>query len=409
MYFTNIANEELEYFHGLKVPNFTIKLTDVLHQTSNVFDNKLFKVEEIISDKLYRIYPLFYTNKIYSSNSDDKIIDDKVIIANKTTDNTYLTFISNEDEPVQDYISYGTYYSIGEDLTDEEFNSIITLLRHNMIHKDNIHLNNEVIQGKYGVYDISINNSGLYMDNGIEATNLLEVTCTLRKPVFEDSEYTLKLKAYHISDVNITGEVSDDNITVLDLDTVLVRGETVSVDLTGLVHGDIIGYDAVVEVNHDNPVIRLFEDKCTSIISGNWLNYSNRATVSADKNGTSIINTASSNAYYFVKNSAYIFEDYECTFDIVSTGNYGLVRWYIQAEDTSNQVVFIFNSYVNRPCTMRITSKDGEVNVYVDDELKTSTPITITVTGPYEIGFRFNSIMTEGTNFIYKNFKIWSI
>ena len=140
MYFSNITNEELQYFHGLKVPNFTIKLSDVLHKTSNVFDNKLFKVEEIITDKLYRICPLFYTTHIYSTNSKDKILDDKLIIANKNSDTTYLTFISNEEEDVQDYTSYGTYYSIGEDLTDSQYNSIIALLRHNMIHKDNIKL-----------------------------------------------------------------------------------------------------------------------------------------------------------------------------------------------------------------------------------------------------------------------------
>ena len=52
-YFTNITNEELQYFHNLTVPNFTIKLTDVL--TSN-----LFKKETIISGTLYKIYPLFY-------------------------------------------------------------------------------------------------------------------------------------------------------------------------------------------------------------------------------------------------------------------------------------------------------------------------------------------------------------
>ena len=158
-----------------------------------------------------------------------------------------------------------------------------------------------------------------------------------------------------------------------------------------------------------------YDEGVTGAKNTNWTNYNNRATVEVTEEGTDIINTASSNAYYFVKNSAYIFEDYECTFDIVSTGNYGLVRWYIQAEDTSNQVAFIFNSYVNQPCSIRITCKNNAVNVYTktsnDDDwvLKTDSPITVTVTGPYEIGFRFNGNMTEGTNFIYKNFKIWSI
>ena len=67
-YYTNIANEELQYFHGLQVKNFTIKLSDI--NTS-----WLFKIEEIIEDSIYKIYPLFYTQEITSSNPDDKILD----------------------------------------------------------------------------------------------------------------------------------------------------------------------------------------------------------------------------------------------------------------------------------------------------------------------------------------------
>ena len=65
MYYDNIANTELQYFRNLMVSNFTIKLSDVL--TSD-----LFKIEEIVADKFYKIYPLFYTNTITSSNSLDK-------------------------------------------------------------------------------------------------------------------------------------------------------------------------------------------------------------------------------------------------------------------------------------------------------------------------------------------------
>ena len=73
MYYTNIANSELQYFHKIPVKNFTIKLGDIL--TSG-----LFKTEEIIEDTIYKIYPLFYTQEITSSNPDDKILDNKCVL-----------------------------------------------------------------------------------------------------------------------------------------------------------------------------------------------------------------------------------------------------------------------------------------------------------------------------------------
>jgi hypothetical protein len=67
-YYTNIANKDLQYFHQIPVKNFTIKLSDI--NTS-----WLFKIDEIIEDSIYKIYPLFYTQEIKSSNPNDKILD----------------------------------------------------------------------------------------------------------------------------------------------------------------------------------------------------------------------------------------------------------------------------------------------------------------------------------------------
>ena len=60
----------------------------------------MFKVETIIADTIYKIYPLFYTNTITSSNSDDRILDNKCIICNKKDKETYITFISDENEEI---------------------------------------------------------------------------------------------------------------------------------------------------------------------------------------------------------------------------------------------------------------------------------------------------------------------
>ena len=61
MYYTNISNSELQYFHNLPVSNFTIRLTDLL--TSG-----LFRVDEVIEGSIYKIYPLYHTPLFLSTS-----------------------------------------------------------------------------------------------------------------------------------------------------------------------------------------------------------------------------------------------------------------------------------------------------------------------------------------------------
>ena len=86
MYFTNISNRELQRFHKVVKNNFNINLVDVE-------DNPLFVVEKM--DELMRIYPLFYTDKIESSNSNDKVLGNQCIICENKTE-TKLYFIVDE-------------------------------------------------------------------------------------------------------------------------------------------------------------------------------------------------------------------------------------------------------------------------------------------------------------------------
>lgn len=256
MYFDNISNEELQYFHGLKVPNFTIKLTDILHQTSNVFDNKLFKIEEIITGSIYRIYPMFYTGKITSSNPSDKIFDNKLLICKKETKETFITFISDENEPVQDYVDYGTYYNIGDSLTTAQFNSIVDLLRNNTVHQDSFRIKQGMVNGEWGDYTFDIESTTI-VDNGILVTDetLTNLgTVMLTAPKFHYTTYTLKLKVYHMTDINI-GDTSADNIVVDTLSIVLEEDVAKTIPFNTLDYSYVIGLDATVEIKHDVPVI----------------------------------------------------------------------------------------------------------------------------------------------------------
>ena len=250
MYYSNITNKELQEFHKVFVPNFTIKLTDAL--TSG-----LFKVDTIISDSIYKIYPLFYTNEITSSNPNDNILDNQCIICEKLTKETYLTFISNPNDTIKDYSNYATYFTVGDSLTTNQFNSIVSLLRHNIIHDDNIRINDSVT-GKYGTYEFDITETTI-LDNGIVITDetiLAEPKVKLTSPTFINSTYTLKLSVLHYTDVNILDDDTEDYKVIETLEIELTPNTWVDIPVATLEDGYIILFDSNVEIKHDKPIIQ---------------------------------------------------------------------------------------------------------------------------------------------------------
>jgi len=264
IYYSNIADEEAKYFHGLTVPNFTIKLSDILHQTSNVYDNKLFKIEEIITDSIYRIYPLFYCETIISTNPLDKIMENRLIIAHKETEKeTYITFIGDHTNPdIQDYISYGTYYSIGDSLTTSQFNSIIQLLKQNTVHTDEFRLNDK-ITGTYGTYEFDLEDVS-FLDTGILITSQTisaEPKVRLTAPVFRWSTYTLKLTVFHYTGVNILDDITPSDLKVVEtLEIELTEDTWVDIPVETLEQNYIISFDATVDITHDKPEIHIITD-----------------------------------------------------------------------------------------------------------------------------------------------------
>ena len=89
MYFSNIGDSELSQYHNLVLNDFKMTLTDVL-----VSD--LFKVEEIVSDSIFKVYPLFYCSSIESNNYDDKVLDNRCVICKNATD-TVLSFDTSKE------------------------------------------------------------------------------------------------------------------------------------------------------------------------------------------------------------------------------------------------------------------------------------------------------------------------
>ena len=258
MYYSNINDDEVKMFHGVTAPNFTIKLTDILHKTGGSFDNKLFKIEEIVSGKVFKIYPMFNTVKITSSNSNDKIMDNRLIIAEKTSKETRISFISDEDEDIEDYVSYGSYKSIGDNLTTAEFNAIVQLLRNNHHLTENLHIKNGTLNGEYGDYTFDIDSTTI-VDNGILVTNetLTNLgTVTLTEPSFNNATYTLYLTVYSYDDVNIMTDETTTDPTITTLEIELIKDTPVNIPFNTLTSSCIVSFEATIIIKQDKPVIR---------------------------------------------------------------------------------------------------------------------------------------------------------
>jgi len=259
VYYSDISNSELQQFHNQKVQNFTIKLSDAL-------TSPLFKIEEVIAGNVYKIYPLFYANEITSTNPNDKILDNKCIICQKQTDEntnkeTYFSFISDPDSEINDYTEYGQYYDIGDSLTTNEFNAIISLLRQNTINTGQFELNNGTLHGAYADYEFDIEDSTL-LDTGIVVTDetiTSQPRVKLTNPLFKWSKYLLKLDVIHYTGVNVLDDETGDFKVVETLEVELVKDEWVDIPVSSFEEGYIISLTANIEISHNEPIIRMLK------------------------------------------------------------------------------------------------------------------------------------------------------
>ena len=251
MYFGNIADTELNKYPKPTIDNFTIKLSDILHKTSGTYDNKLFKIEEIITDTLFKVYPMFTCTNISSSNTGDEIFDNRLIICTKHSDKeTYITFTSDNGE-IKEYLDYGTYYSIGDELTTNQLNSIISLMRRTPISQA-IRIQPHTVETAYGVMDFQF--TGEILDNGIRVTDLTTLKAKLSNPVFRYSNYHLNVNVLRLGSPNIEDEDAMDK-TIIPLVIDLSKDTWVDIDTSDLETNDIILYDCVLSITHDKPEI----------------------------------------------------------------------------------------------------------------------------------------------------------
>ena len=156
MYFTNISNDNVAMFHNKILVNANLRLTEVLN-------SNLFKIEEIISNKIYRIFPLFYCENITSTNPYDKILSNKCIICQKS-ENTVLSFSSEEvnsnlplsdfyyiyEQGFMEYIVFYCFDNNNKPLSDVNANCVLYSRSNNAL---------------IGSFDIQSNNDGSIVIN----------------------------------------------------------------------------------------------------------------------------------------------------------------------------------------------------------------------------------------------------
>lgn len=274
MFFTNLQNNELSLYHKIIfAQDMSLSLTDILN-------SDLFKV--VSHNGVYKIFPLFYCKNISCNNSDVKILENKCIITPSINDLFFNFTVDNTDIVIFEDVDLA-YKDISDELSTSEFNNYIQLLRNNIEFKDNIHINNGLIEGTYADYMFQLQDVTV-VDNGILITQeTLDSTATVRlvNPVFTNSSYQLKIDVFSVSDVNILSESNNNNIVT---DTLLIDLEEyadVSIPLTELDFNMIVGFDASVIIKQDKPIIRLNKQLELSAVSEGPYYVGDQLTLSA--------------------------------------------------------------------------------------------------------------------------------
>ena len=143
-------------------------------------------------------------------------------------------------------------YNIRDKLTSEEFNGIISILRHFTEHKETIIIT-DTVNGEFGDYEFKLVGSTI-LDTGIvisEETLTSQPQIRLSNPAFKSSNYTLHLTILHYTGVNVLDDVTGDYKVVEHLDIPLTVNEWVDIPLESLDADYIISLDATVEINHN--------------------------------------------------------------------------------------------------------------------------------------------------------------
>ena len=252
MYYGNKNDDELAYFHKKIKAGFSISLTDLL-------TNTLFNVEDM-GNSIYRVYPLFYSDRITSSNVNDVILDTRCIILHQESYETYLTFSVDEETDTHalddDIINtIGT----GDSVNTKDFNSMMYRLRRTeTLRSSQSFRNGNEVNDQYATFKFS-NISGPHNDDGLiinDGIKRLKPNVSFENSVFNNVKYILEFKVVSITGMNVCSGDDEDYITEDTFTVELTQsGIYYPIDLSDYTNDSILLYDFDVIVSFDVPEI----------------------------------------------------------------------------------------------------------------------------------------------------------
>lgn len=283
MYFSNITNEELQHFHEIVGADFSMSLTDVLK-------SNLFEVEQIIENKIYRIFPFFYCKKIISSNPNDRIMNTNCLILQKNDRETYLSFITDESKHnVVFNENFHDIKGITDILTMDEFNAIVYRLRQNgSLHGDLNFEEKSSIVGTYATYQFNNVEGQLRNDSGIIVNDKVKnnpITVKLTNPFFINARYTLTFTVFSITGANVCEENKRDFISKDTFSIDLIEDSDVAISLSDYVNDSILDFDVSVSISFDVPEIVNSDFNLVLSVDKNNINIGDKITLTAKLSG----------------------------------------------------------------------------------------------------------------------------
>lgn len=260
MYFSNITNNELQNFHKTMGADFSISLTEILHKTDGVFDNKLFHIEDL-GNNIFRVFPLFYAQAVISSNPADNVLDNNCIILIKNSEHeTYLSFMTNEQKSnILLNRAILNLKSIGENITLEEFNSFVYRLRRvSNISGDLNYEEINNIQGEYGTYIFNNIQNQLKNDAGLIVNEKLKnnpATIKLVDPFFINAKYILTCTVVSLTGANVCEEGKSDFITRDTFNVELVENMEIPINVNSYINDSVLLFDVTINISFNTPEI----------------------------------------------------------------------------------------------------------------------------------------------------------
>lgn len=241
MFFSNILDPELQYFHE------KISARRVIYHKNG--DDPYF-----IEDGL-KLFPLFRFNTLLSEGENVVNLDNKCII----NPDDYMIFLKDSvDENIYDVdLKNNLIKNKGDSLSLNEFNYLIYYLRSTQTLIDSFTITDEQVNGEFADYFFDFE-SIVFTDEGVLITDVSDDivgTVTLKNPVFSIANYTLKLTIKSYSEYNLN--INDNNTLetqIVEVPLSKNNPEDISFDLAG--KHNIISVNAEVIIDFKTPEIR---------------------------------------------------------------------------------------------------------------------------------------------------------